>query len=379
MKKKNLFLAILTVLLIMTIALAGCSPAAEEPVVEESVAEEPAAETQEVIQVAFMYVGPVSDEGYNWSHDQGRLAVEEHFGDSVETWYIENTPFSEEMSRTVEQYIADGADMIILCSDWGDFGQKVAEAHPEIPFLHMVEEPHDNELAYYVAHEYPSYLIGMAAGLLTETNKIGYIGSFPSNANKVGINAFHLGARSVNPDITTHPVFINSWFDPAAARQAAEALADSGVDVLFGIMDEGAYLEVAEERGIWAAMWNTDIRQFGPSAYVSTVLLDWDDFYIDQVGKVLDGTWDDGGNTIILPMTGGVDRGPWGDNVPTDIQEQVDAVREKMLNDGFNPFVGPLKDAEGNLVLEEGQELSSEDIWQNAMLEWVLEGVVGLK
>ena len=105
-------------------------------------------------------------------------------------------------------------------------------------------------------------------------------------------------------------MFINSWFDPAGARQAGEALADSGVDVLFGIMDEGAYLEVAEERGIWAAMWNTDIRQFGPNAYVSTVMLDWGDFYIDQVGKLLAEEWDDGGNTIILPMTGGVDRGP---------------------------------------------------------------------
>jgi basic membrane protein A and related proteins len=353
---------------------------AEEPVeevAEEPAEEEPAEEAAEPVQVAILYSGPISDEGYNWSHEQGRLAVEEAYGDQVEAWFIENTPFTEETTRTIEQYIADGADMIIMTSGFGDFVTKAAEAHPEVAFLHMTRTPIDNELAYYVAHQYPTYLVGMAAGLLTETNQLGYVGSFPSTTVKASVNAFHLGALSVNPDVTTRVVLINSWFDPAAARQAGEALVDSDVDFIFGIMDEGAYLEVAEEAGIWAAMWNTDIRKFGPNAYVSSIMLDWGPFYVEQVGKLIDGTWDEGSDTILLPIAGGVDRDEWGQNVPQEVIDQVDAVRDQMINEDYNPFVGPLTDIEGNVRLEEGEVLTPLQVWQE--WDWVVEGVVGLE
>ncbi|RLJ01751.1 MAG: BMP family ABC transporter substrate-binding protein [Candidatus Aenigmatarchaeota archaeon] len=359
---------------LLAIVMTACASAPTEQVAEEP---EVVEEAHEAIQVAFIYVGPISDEGWTWSHDQGRLAVEEAYGDLVETWYTENTPFSEEATRTIEQYIADGADMVIVTSGYADFVTKAAERHPDVAFLHMTRTPIDNELAYYISHEYPSYLIGMAAGLMTETNQLGYVGSFPSTTVKASVNSFHLGARSVNPDVTTRVALINSWFDPAAARQAAEALADSGVDFLFGIMDEAAYLEVAEERGIWAAMWNTDVRRFGPNAYVSSVILDWSSFYVDQVGKVLDGTWDEGGDTILLPIGEGVDRDVWGQNVPEDVQEQVDAIRDRMINEGYNPFTGPLYDIDGNLRLEEGQELTPLQVWLE--WDWVVEGVVGLE
>jgi basic membrane protein A len=375
-------LVILSVLL-----LVGCAQPAP-PVEEEAApAEEEAAPTEEEattveeagpgepVLVAFGHVGPVSDEGWTWSHDQGRLAVDETYPD-VTTEMVESMPYSEEASRTLQQFVDDGAKMIFITSEYADFVYEVADANPDVAFLECNgHKATDNLIDYYPEHWDPSYLIGMAAGLMTETNQLGYVGSFPTDSVYTSVNSFQLGARSVNPDVTTKVVLINSWFDPGAARQAGETLVDDGADFLFGIMDEAAYLEVAEERGVWAAMWNTDMRRFGPEAYVSSIELDWNDYYIEEVGSLLDGTWE-GNRNVLLPIGMGVDRDDWGENVPQEVQDQVDAVREQMLNEGLNVFVGPIYDTEGNEVIAEGEELSDEYLYRE--WTWAVEGVTGL-
>jgi basic membrane protein A len=177
----------------------------------------------------------------------------------------------------------------------------------------------------------------------------------------------------VNPDATMIPVYVNSWFDPSAETQAANALIDSQVDVLYGIMDDPAYLKVAEERGVWAAMWNTDVRKYGPHAYISSVLLDWNDFYVNEVRDYLNGTWQ-GGRIVYLPLGQGVDRDAWGENVPMDVQQQVDAVRTRMMNEGYNPFVGPIKDATGEVRVAAGETMTDDYI--RFSWDWAVEGVI---
>jgi basic membrane lipoprotein Med (substrate-binding protein (PBP1-ABC) superfamily) len=217
-------------------------------------------------------------------------------------------------------------------------------------------------------------LIGMAAGLMTETNKLGYIGSYPVQSVYASVNSFHLGARSVNPDVETKVVLINSWFDPAKANQAANALIDDGVDFVMDIMDETAALQVEEKRGVWAATWNTDQRAAAPTKYVSSVSLNWKKFYTDEVGAFLNGTWK-GDRTILLPLGDGVDRDAWGPNVPGEVQQQVDAIRDKMLKENFNPFVGPIKDATGAVRVEAGHVMTEMELY---LWDWAVEGVSGL-
>ncbi len=365
-RKRNLWLlSVLTLATMLTAAACGGAQPTEEPVVEQP---------EEPVLIAFGHVGPVSDEGWTWSHDQGMKAVEEAFSDRVRTVMIENLPFSEETPRALEQFIADGAQMIFITSEYADFVYQVADAHPEVAFLECDGHKITDNLAwYYVNHWDPSYLIGMVAGLLTETNELGYVGSYPVQSVYASVNSFHLGALSVNPDVTTKVVLINSWFDPAAATQAAHTLIDDGTDFLFGIMDEAGYLEVAEERGVWAAMWNTDIRRFGPNAYVSSVELDWGPYYVEQVGALLDGTWK--AEERLLPITGGVDRDDWGQNVPQEVRDQVDAVRARMIDEGLNVFVGPIYDTEGTLRIAEGEEMSLMELY---LWEWAVEGVSGM-
>lgn len=380
--KKMIWLVITTTLVFGLLA-ASCStsapePASEEPATEEPAVEEPTAEEpveEEQVLVAFAYVGPVSDMGWTWTHDNGRKAVEAAFPGKVKTAYIENMPYSDEASRALEQFVADGAKMIIINSEYADFVTKVADKHPDVVFLecdgHRISQ---NHVWYYVDHWDPTYLIGMAAGLMTETNKLGYIGSYPVQSVYASANSFHLGARSVNPDVETSVVLINSWFDPAAANQAANALIDDGADFIMDIMDETAALQVEEERGVWGATWNTDQRAAAPTKYVSSVSLDWNDYYISEVDALLNGTWQ-GDRTVLLPLGQGVDRDLWGPNVPAEVQTQVDAVRDKMLNEGFNPFVGPIMDTKGEIRVAEGEEM---DDMQLYLWDWAVEGVTGL-
>jgi len=189
------------------------------------------------------------------------------------------------------------------------------------------------------------------------------------------VNSFQLGARSVNPQVQTQVVSINSWFDPQAATQAANALIDAGCDVLYGIMDEPAYLQVAEKRGKWAVMWNTDIRRFGPNAYVSSLMLDWDAFYLAQVKARLDGSWKGDRNAVLLPLGAGTDRDKWGQNVPKEVAAKVDEMRERMLK-GHTPFAGPIQDNKGEVRVPQGTEMDVNTLYVN--WRWPMQGITGL-
>jgi basic membrane lipoprotein Med (substrate-binding protein (PBP1-ABC) superfamily) len=381
MTNKRALWQIFILLIVISMIFAGCAPApkeeAEAPKEEAEAPQEEVEAPPETFKVAFGHVGPTSDEGWTWAHDQGMKAVEAAFPNG-ETEMVESMPWSDEASRILQQFVDNGAQVVFITSEYADFTYKVSDANPDVMFLECNgHRTTDNLINYYMEHWDPSYLIGMAAGMLTETNKLGYVGSFPTDSVYTSVNSFHLGAQSVNPDVETQVVLINSWFDPAAANQAANTLIDGGADFLFGIMDEAAYLEVAQERGVWAAMWNTDMRRFGEDAYVSSVLLDFTDYYVTEVEAVMDGTWE--GNredATLLPIGHGVDRDPWGKNVPVDIQEKVDEVRDQMINEGLNVFVGPIYDTEGNLVVAEGEELSDQYLYRE--WTWAVQGVSGM-
>jgi len=274
----------------------------------------------------------------------------------------------------MEQFIADGASMVIENTGYAEVLWNVVENHPDVAFMGMNIPKYDNEKGYYAQTQFSAYLIGVAAGLMTESNILGYLCSFPGIYTDV--NAFTMGALSVNPDVKTQVVCINSWYDPPAARQAAEALADAGADFLFGIMDDPMILVVAAEKGIWSATKTTDLRQFGPTSYVTSELYLWDNFYVEQVGDLLDGTWK-GGDQVLLPLGVGTDIDAWGDNVPQDVRDQVDAIREKMLNEGYTPFVGPISDTKGNVVIPAGETLTPEYCFGEWI--WAIEGIVGVE
>ncbi|MBT9385174.1 BMP family ABC transporter substrate-binding protein [Pseudooceanicola sp. CBS1P-1] len=323
--------------------------------------------------IAFGHTGPTSDEGWTWAHDQGMKAVEAAFP-GIKTTYVESIPYSADATRIFRQFVSQGANMVFATSNYGDFLYDVAKRAPKVGFYECDgRNPLDNLGTYYVQHWYPTYVAGIAAGAMSPTGKLGYVASFPVPSVYSGTNAFLMGARTVNPNATLQCISINSWFDPQAATQAGTALLDNGCDVLFGIMDEAGYLQVAQDRGKKAVMWNTDLRRYGPDAYISSIVVNFNDFYVKQVGRRLEGSWTP--TYELLPMGGGVDRDAWGATVPAEVAAKADAVRTKMMTEGYSPFVGEIKDAKGNIKVAKGQTMTEQELYH---WNWSIEGVSGL-
>ena len=322
--------------------------------------------------VAFGHTGPITDGGWTTAHDRGVQAVRQAFP-RLRTVYVESVPYSADATRIFRQFVAEGANMVFSTSNYGDFIRDVAMRAPNVAFLECDGvNVTDNLGWYYVTHWYPSYIIGIAAGLMTKTNRLGYIGTFPIPSVYASANATLLGAQSVNPAVTMHAVAINSWFDPQAAAQAATALVDSGCDFLCGITDDPAYLRVAESRGIKAAMWNLDMRRFGPNAYVSAVVLDFAAFYVEQVRARLNGTWKSAAHFLTLGH--GTDRDAWGQSVPEDIRLRADAMRDRILA-GYTPFQGPIRDNNGTIRVPAGKVMDDNAIYS---WDWGVQGMTGL-
>jgi basic membrane protein A and related proteins len=213
----------------------------------------------------------------------------------------------------------------------------------------------------------------MIAGRMTESNHLGYVGSFPIPEVIRDINSFTLGAQSVNPDVKVQVVLISTWFDPPKEKQAAKSLIDAGADVLFGIEDSPSVLQEAAANGVYAATWNSDMTRFGPEAFLSAVQLDWGEHYVSRVQAALDGSWESEDYWGTL-ADGAVKLAPYGESVPQEVRDEVDEKVAGFKDGSFNPFVGPISDQSGEVRIEDGQEMAFEDF---VAWDWFVEGVEG--
>ena len=206
------------------------------------------------LKVAFVYLGPIADGGWTYQHNLGRLALEREFGARLETTYIENVPETADAERVIRQLAARDYAVIFATS----FGYmeptlKVAKLFPKVKFEHATGYKTAANVVTYQGRSYEgAYLLGVLAGRMTKTNTLGYIGSFPIPEVIRNIDAFTLGARSVNPRIHTRVIWVDTWYDPGKERQAAEALIAQGADILCQNTDSPAAVQVAEEKGIYA-------------------------------------------------------------------------------------------------------------------------------
>ena len=323
----------------------AATPAAAEPAPAEPAPAEPApAEPAEKLKVALLLPGPITDGGYSQSFDEAGAAVLSEFGDQIEWLYTENIPFGEEMTQIAEQYVREGANVLIDSTAYGEVFTSVCEANPDVICLEAygLRPLGENESAFYSKHWLPTYLIGVAAGHLTETNKIGSIGSFEIPLVFAQINALTLGCQSVNPDCETLVVFQNSWFDPAQETEISNSLVDAGADVLYSFLDDPATVATAEERGVWGASAIRDQPEFAPARYVTGYTFDWSGILTKELNTILDGTWTPG-RIELTELGDGVVMGTWGPNVPQEVQDEVQGVMDR-IQAGENPFVGEIYD-----------------------------------
>ena len=304
----------------------------------------------EPLKVGFIYVGPVEDLGWTFRHDEGRKAIEAAYGDQIETTYIENVPEGPGAVDALTDLAETGHDLIFATSfGFMDSVNEVAAQYPDVAFEHATGFKRESDnVATYSARFYEGRVVqGLLAAHLTESNKIGYIASFPIPEVIRGINAFMLEAQKHNPDIEVEIIWNFSWFDPVKEAAAANTLIDNGADIIVQHTDSPAAMQIAQARGIRAFGQASDMSRFGPQAHLLSIVDDWNSYYIDAVGDVLAGTWQGGAEAdtwwgLTKDARGGdtgmVVLASYNANIPADLVAQAKALETALANGERHAF-----------------------------------------
>jgi simple sugar transport system substrate-binding protein len=332
---------------------------------------------QDKLKVGFVYVGPIGDGGWTYQHDQGRLALEEAFGDRVETIYQESVPEGADAERVLTQMVMQGAKIIFTTSfGYMDPTNNVAAKFPDVKFEHATgyKREHPNVSTYDARFYEGRAVLGTIAGRMTKTNKIGYIGSFPIPEVIQGINSTYLHAKKVNPDVEIVVTWAYTWFDPAKEADAARAMIDQGVDVILAHTDSTAPLaEAAKTPGIIGFGQASDMAEFKPSPRVASIIDNWAPYYIKRVGALLDGTYEQTASWAGMPENEVV-IGEITEAVPAEVKAEAEAMIAAITDRSYHPFTGPINKQDGSVWLAEGEVANDGDL---AGMMFYVEGIKG--
>lgn len=336
-----------------------------------------AAHAAEPLKAGFVYLGPTGDHGWTYSHDQGRKALEAQSGGKVKTTFVENVPETADAERVLRD-LAQKGNKVIFATSFGYMNQlvKVAKAFPNTIFMHATGYKTSKNLGVYDVRTYEgSYMLGVVAGKMTKGNKLGIVGSIPIPEVIRNINAFTIGARSVNPNISTKVIWVNAWLDPGKEREAALALIAQGCDVLMQNTDSPAVVQTAQEKGVLAFGWDSDMSKFGGKAHLAASMLYWDVIYKKVVADVQAGKWKSG--SIWLGVKdGAVDIDHFSPDVPADVKKLAKERRDAIKSGKLHPFTGPLKDQSGKEFLAAGKSYTDADLLKMSFYVQGVEGAI---
>ena len=341
----------------------------------------PALAQDDPVKVGFIYVGPIGDGGWTYQHDQGRLAVEEEFGEKVETVFQESVPEGADAERAITQMALGGADIIFTTSfGYMEATNAVAAKFPDVKFEHATGfmREHDNVSTYDARFYEGRAVIGTIAGHMTETNKIGYIGSFPIPEVIQGINSSYLHAKKVNPDVEMVVTWAYTWFDPAKEADAARAMIDQGVDVILQHTDSTAPQAAAQEANenggrVFTFGQASDMAAFKPEPRIASIIDNWSPYYIKRVGALMDGTYEQTASWAGMPE-GEVVIGEITEAVPAEVKAEAEAMIAAITDGSYHPFTGPINKQDGSVWLEDGQVAEDGEL---AGMNFYVEGISG--
>ena len=354
--KRALLLKTAALTAVAAAALVGCGKkdeAATAPAVAPpAVAAAPAGP----LKMAFLYVSPIGDGGWTYQHELGRRAIQDQFGDKIETSFVESVPESADAERVMRDMAGQGNGLIFATSfGYQEFVQKVAADTPDVKFEHATGYKTAANVATYDTKTFEgAYLAGIVAGGMTKTKTVGVVASVPSPEVVRNINSFVLGAQSVDPSIVAKVVWVNEWFSPPKESEAATSLINGGVDVLYQNTNSPAVLKTAEERGVRAFGKDGDMSAFAPKAHLGSAVIDWTPYYTKVTQDTLDGKWQTGSFWWGV-KEGAIDLVKIADDVPQDIKDRVAKARAGLKDGTFHVWTGPVSDNTGRQVLTAGQ------------------------
>ena len=365
---------------VTALVLTACGEEASKPAAQ-SAAEKPADGKAAApadsgpLKVAFVYISPVSEEGWSTQHDFARREIEKHFGEKISVTGIDNIPDNADAERVLRDLCQQGYKLIFATS----FGymngvHKVAKEFPGVIFEHATGYKQAENVGVYSGRFYEGrYLAGILAGSMTKSNVLGYVAAFPIPEVLQGINAFTAGAHSVNPNARVRVVWTSSWYDPGRESDAARSLVGLKADILTHHTDSSAVPAAAEEMKVPVISYNTPMHKAAPTMLLGASIPKWTEFYTKRVEEVLAGSWKSenvwGG--IADNMIDIVDIAP---SVPKEVTAKIDEAREKMRTKAFHPFTGPMRSNEGKEVVAAGKTLTDAELLS---MNWLIEGVDG--
>jgi simple sugar transport system substrate-binding protein/basic membrane protein A len=335
------------------------------------------------MRIGFLFVGARDDLGYNQAAWEGSEAVARALPDIL-VLRRENVPETVEAERVMEEMIDRGARILFPTSfGYLRFAVAVARRHPGVVVVHEggiePSPPLDNFGTYFGTVYEPVYEAGIAAGLATRTKTLGFVAAFPIPATFNNINAFTLGARSVNPTAVTRVEFTEAWCDPARQAAAATSLLAHGADVLTQHQDcTATVLQAAEAAGATSVGYHYDGSEVAPKGWLVGSVWDWRDLFIDIVRSVIAGRFRKspyngdfrgglrtGDNPFVL-----TELGPTADPRTAPLIQAADA----RFRAGGSPFAGPLEDRNGTLRVAAGTVPSQAEVEQ---MNYFVGGVAG--
>lgn len=384
--KKKLFALLLTGAMVFGLAACGGTnsgkPAASEPAASAEAGKEETGITAENIKVGFVHISDPSDMGYTYNHDLGTKKMQENLGlkdEQIINKY--NVTESSECDTAIRELVEAGCN-IIFCTSFGfeDYMLAVAEEYPDVQFCHATgykaaDSGLENVHNYFTSIYEARYLAGIAAGLKTQTNKLGYVAAYPYAEVISGYSAFYLGAKSVNPDVTMDVMYTNSWNDPTTEAKVAQALIDGGCDVISQHSDSTAPATTAEANGVWQVGYNADMIDAAPKASLISARADWSIYLTYAVQSIIDGKsidvdWCKG------YADGAVYLSPLNTEIATEgTQEAIDKAAKAIADGTLNVFEGPLTDVDGKEVVAAGDHYAESSEKSAPSWSFILKGI----
>lgn len=348
----------------------------EEPSAAEPTAEEPATEDGPCLVIGALHGGPINDAGYNQAMHESIMQIKENIP-CVKIIEAENVPEEAGATSTMRNLIQEGATMIIATAFNHQYpALGLAEEYPDVVFEHAGGWEMSANFANFFGDPPDTwYLMGVAAGLMTETNKLGFVAAFPLGWTNTFINAYTLGAQSVNQDVETIVAFTFGWGDSAKEADATNSLINQGVDVITMHVDSpSTVIGTAESRGVYSIGFQSlAAQEFAPEYWISGIGYTLGDKLTWLTSTVIDDTW----KPIFLRCgiaDGCMAMAPFGPNVPQEVQDQVMQTKADLEEGNIVVFAGPVVGQDGNVVVPEGEVLSADMM---SSVDWFVKGVTG--
>lgn len=342
-------LSILLALVMVVLCFAACGNTQETNQGDQTQKATIAAIPKDQLKIGVIHIGdPADGSGYSYTHDLGIQGMQKNLGlsdDQIVRQLNISDSDTTAIRNAIEDCIAQGCNVIFGTSyGYMDTMEALANEHPDVIFSHGTGyKSNGYNLNNYFGRIYQArYLAGIAAGLKTKTNKIGYVSAYGTELAETcsGINAFALGVQSVNPDAVVYVKELKSWFDPANETAYAEALINMGCDVISQHCDTANPQIAAEKAGVFGCGYNSDMTKDAPKAHLTATIWNWDVYYTAAVQAVIDGKWVEFGNYYKGVKEGLCDVSPLSANCVPGTQEKIDAVKA-LYNDGsWDVFTG---------------------------------------